>query len=69
MRWGWLDERVCFLALLLVLGAAFWIAVVPLVTLPRAPDTFLGLAQLAWWVLCVLVALTLGSLLLRPPRD
>jgi hypothetical protein len=67
MRWAWLDERVCFLALLLALAVAFWALLVPVATDARAPDALLGLAQLVWWALCHLVALMLALLLLRPP--
>jgi hypothetical protein len=68
MRWAWLDERVCFLALLLALGVAFQVLLVPVATAPRAPDALLGFAQLVWWALCQLIGLTLALLLLRPPR-
>jgi hypothetical protein len=68
MRWGWFDERVGFLALLLAVAVAFQVTIVPAATDPRAPDALLGLAQLAWWALWHLVALTLAALLLRPPR-
>ena len=67
-RWAWLDGRVAFLALLLALAVAFQVLVAPAATAPRAPDALLGLAQLGWWALWLLVALTLAALLLRPPR-
>ena len=68
MRWAWFDERVGFLALLLAVAVAFQVLLAPAATAPRAPDALLGLAQLGWWVLCHLVALTLVALVLRPPR-
>jgi cytochrome c biogenesis factor len=68
MRWAWFDERVGFLALLLAVAVAVQVTIVPAATAPRAPDALLGLAQLVWWALCHLVALTLAALVLRPPR-
>jgi hypothetical protein len=68
MRWAWLDERVGVLALVLAAAVAFQVTIVPAATAPRAPDAHLGLAQLLWWALCHLVALTLAALVLRPPR-
>jgi hypothetical protein len=67
-RWAWLDGRVGFLALLLALAVAFQVLVAPAATAPRAPDALLGLAQLGWWALWHLVALTLAALVLRPPQ-
>jgi hypothetical protein len=67
-RWAWLDGRVGFLALLLAVAVAFQVLIVPAATAPRAPDALLGLAQLVWWALCHLVALTLVLILVRPPR-
>jgi hypothetical protein len=67
MRWAWLDGRVGFLALLLALAVAFWALLAPAATAARAPDALLGLAQLLWWALCHLIALTFVLLLLRPP--
>ena len=67
-RWAWLDGRVGFLALLLALLVAFQVLVAPAAAAPRAPDALLGLAQLGWWTLWLLVALTLAVLVLRPPR-
>ena len=68
MRWAWFDERVGFLALLLAVAVAFQVLIAPAATAPRGPDALLGLAQLVWWALCHLVALTLAALVLRPPR-
>jgi hypothetical protein len=68
MRWGWFDERVGVLALLLAVAVAFQVTIVPAATAPRAPDALLGLAQLGWWALCQLVGLTLALILVRPPR-
>jgi hypothetical protein len=67
VRWAWLDGRVGFLALLLALAVAFWALAAPAATAARAPDALLGLAQLLWWALCHLIALTAALLLLRPP--
>jgi hypothetical protein len=59
---------VWFLALLLALVVVVQVLLVPAATAPPAPDAFLGLAQLVWWALWLLVGLTLAALLLRPPR-
>ena len=69
MRWAWLDGRVCFLGLLLALAVAFWALLAPAATAERAPDALLGFAQLLWWALCHLIALTFVLLLLRPPGE
>ena len=67
MRWFRPDGPLGIAALVLA-AVAFRVWLLPVATDGDAPDELLGLAQLAWLVLCLLVGLAVVLLLLRLTR-
>src|SRR5688500_7410992 len=57
MSWRTIDARVRLLGVLLALVAGYDIYVLPAAFAPTTPLELAGLAEAAWWALCVLSAL------------
>ena len=64
MRWLWID-RPAGMFVLVVAAVAFRELFLPVATDPEAPDELFGIAQLAWWALCLLIGASVGLILLR----
>jgi hypothetical protein len=67
LRWLWIDRPAGLLALI-ALAVAFRLLLLPAATEDLASDELLGLAQVVWLGLCLLLPLAVGLVLLRLTR-
>jgi hypothetical protein len=67
LRWLWIDRPAGLLALVAA-AVAIWRLLLPVATTPDAPDALLGVAQLAWLGLSLLLPAAAGLGLLRLVR-